>query len=297
MDTASAIPVDLPLPEVTGEALLVGASVLILGLLVALVTRVAVRAYVLWRGRSRSAAVVFSRVSGWVVGLLAVGLAVTVVFPSVQPVDLLGGIGVISIAAGIAFQTVLGNMFAGLVLLSREVINVGDQVAVADVRGTVTQMALTTTTVRTFDGRQVLIPNGTMHSSVVVVQTGYETVRSSVEIDLDQRVDVGQATAVALAAIGSLPEVASTPEPEALLRSVGTGTVAMELRFWSGARQLETVEAQDSVIRAGVAALHEHDVAMSAQTDVVEAAPSLERALDAIQVVPVQPKAGRSDEV
>lgn len=45
--------------------------------------------------------------------------SITVVFPSVEPVNLLGGIGVVSIAAGIAFQTVLGNMFAGLMLLSR----------------------------------------------------------------------------------------------------------------------------------------------------------------------------------
>jgi small-conductance mechanosensitive channel len=147
-------------------------------------------------------------------------------------------------------------------------------------------MALTTTTVRTFDGRQVLIPNSTMHSSVVVVQTGYESVRTSVHVDLDERVDVQEATRVALAAMVTSPEVAPAPPPEALLVAVGTGTLRMELRFWSGARQLETLEAQDAVIRAVIDAFHSNGVTTGTQTHVVEAAPSLERALESVRVLP-----------
>ncbi len=77
------------------------------------------------------------------------------IFPSVKPVNALGGIGMLSIAAGIAFQTMLGNMFAGIVILARDIFRVGDQIAVQDVAGTVGEINLTSTVVRTFDGRLV----------------------------------------------------------------------------------------------------------------------------------------------
>jgi small conductance mechanosensitive channel len=278
----------LNVPEITREALVFGLGVLLVGLVVSQAARPLVRRMLRWRGRSESASLVFARVTSWVLVVASFGAAITVVFPSVEPVNLLGGIGVVSIAAGIAFQTVLGNMFAGLMLLSRDTFNVGDQIGVADVRGTVTGITLNTTTIRTFDGRQVLIPNGTIHGSVVVIQTGYEFVRTSVLVDLDDRTDVEQATSVALEAMAGLTRVASDPAPEALLSSVGTGTLQMELRFWSGARELETKQTQDDVIRAVVRAFQQAGVATGARIHVVEAAPSLERALDQITVLPAE---------
>ena len=278
----------LNVPEITREALVLGVGVLLVGLVVSQAARPLVRRVLRWRGRSESASLVFARVTSLVLVVLSFGAAITVVFPSVEPVNLLGGIGVVSIAAGIAFQTVLGNMFAGLILLRRDTFNVGDQIGVADVRGTVTGITLNTTTIRTFDGRQVLIPNGTIHSSVVVIQTGYEFVRTSVLVDLDDRTDLDQATRVALDAMARMTRVAAEPAPEALLSAVGTGTLQMELRFWSGARELETKQTADDVIRAVVRAFSEAGVATGARVHVVEAAPSLERVLDQITVLPAE---------
>src|SRR5690606_3698272 len=136
----------------------------------------------LWRGRSPSASTMFSSLTRWLVLLLSFAAAITVIFPSVRPVNALGGIGVLSIAAGIAFQTVLGNMFAGIVILARDKFRVGDQIAVRDMAGTVTAVTLTSTAVRTYDGRLVLIPNAVVHSEIVTVQTGFEHVRSTISL-------------------------------------------------------------------------------------------------------------------
>lgn len=285
----------LNVSEITRDTVLLGAGMLVVGLVLSQAARPLVRRALRWRGRSQSASVVFARVTSWLLVALTIGAAITVVFPSVEPVNLLGGIGVVSIAAGIAFQTVLGNMFAGLMLLSRDTFNVGDQIGVADVRGTVTGITLNTTTIRTFDGRQVFIPNGTIHGSVVVIQTGYEFVRTSVAIDLDDRTDIDEAARVALDAMAGVPRVATDPAPEALLSSVGTGTLQMELRFWSGARELETKQTQDAVIRAVVAAFSSRGVATGARVHVVEAATSLQRALDEIRVLPAELAGGRGE--
>lgn len=154
----------LELPPVTWQGVSIGLSVLLGGMLVSLLVRTAVRTVMRWRGRGESAIEVFSRLAGWLVVLLALLTALTIVFPSVRPVDILGGVGVVSIAAGIAFQTVLGNMFAGIVLLARDRYRLGDQIGVGEHRGTIVAMGLTSTSLRTFDGRLVLIPNSVLHS-------------------------------------------------------------------------------------------------------------------------------------
>ena len=270
----------LDLPPVTWEAVVLGAAILAGGWLLGRVVRRVAAPLLRWRGRSPSASGIFAALAQAVIVLVAVAAALTVVFPSVKPVNALGGLGVLSIAAGIAFQTVLSNMFAGIVILARDVFRVGDQIAVDEISGTVTEITLTSTVVQTFDGRKVLIPNSVVHSQVVTVQTGYEQVRSTVSLDIDDRADLEQAVRVAEAAMGRAHAVLPHPPPQALLHEIGSATVRMDLRFWSGARQMETRVAQHEVILSVLAAMAEAGVPTGSDMLVVEAGPRLLKTLD-----------------
>lgn len=270
------------LPDIEPGQLGVGALAVLAGYLLSRVLRAGLQRYWRWRGRSPSFTAVFSAMAGWLLLGLAIGAGLTIAFPSVQPINILGGLGVISIAAGIAFQEVLGNLFAGVLLISREPFRAGDQIAIGDVRGTVVEINLRETVVRTFDGRRVLIPNATMSSGVLTVQTGYEKVRTSVVVGVAYDADLERARALALAAIDGLSTVADDPPPQALITELGASTINIELRFWSGARQLETLEAQDQVIAAVVRALSDADISMPADIRVLESSPSFTAALAGI---------------
>ena len=271
---------DLELPDISVEGVLIGIGILVAGWLLSRLVRLGTHAFLTWRGRSPSASGMFAALSQWVVLILGFAAAMTVIFPSVRPVNALGGIGVLSIAAGIAFQTVLGNMFAGIVILARDVFRVEDQIAVGDTAGTVTAINLTSTVVRTYDGRLVLIPNSIIHSEIVTVQTGYEYVRNTVSVDIDDAADLDVAVDVAERAMADAPDVLRDPAPQALLQEVGSATVRMDLRFWSGARQMDTRRAQHQVIRAVLDALRESGVKTGSDVLVVDAAPRLLAALE-----------------
>lgn len=277
--TAWALSDALELPPVTGEVLLLGAGVLIGGWVVGRVVGWLTKRVLHWRGRSPSASDMFASLIQALIMVLSVAATLTLVFPSVKPVNALGGIGVLSIAAGIAFQTVLGNMFAGIVILARDIFRVGDQIAVEEVAGTVTEISLTSTVVRTFDGRKALIPNSVIHSQVVTVQTGYEHVRSIVALDIDDQSDFALAVAVAERAMGEVPVVLDEPAPQALLQGVGSATVHLELRFWSGARQMETRVAQHEVIVAVLQAFADAGVVTGSDVVMIEGGPAI---LDAL---------------
>lgn len=278
----------LDLPPVTWPGVWLGLAILVGGILLALLAKRLVRVVTTWRGRGPSSARVFGRLVAWLIGGLAFGAALTIAFPSVRPVDILGGVGVISIAAGIAFQTVLGNMFAGIVILVRDRFRVGDQIRVGDKAGTVVSMGLTGSEIRTFDGRLVLVPNSILHSEIITIQTGFENVRSTVALDIDEGADLDVACRVALHAMSQVPDVLPEPAPQALLTRIGTATVRLELRFWSGARQLDTLEAQHAVILRVMTKLAEAHVATGSDVHVVEAGPGLTSVLSAREGRPVR---------
>lgn len=259
----------LDLPPIEPRQLAIGAAVIVVGLLVARLLRVVVRWW-LARRHTRSYARVFSTLAAFGLGALGVGAGLTIAFPSVQPVDVLGGLGIVSVAIGIAFQNVLANLFAGVLILVREPFTAGDQIAVGDVRGTVEEVNLRETVVRTFDGRRVLVPNSTVHGEILTVQTGYTHIRTTVVIGVDYATDLPRARSVALDAVRGVPGVADEPPPQCLLTELAASTINFELRFWSGARQLEALETRDRVIESVTRALIDTGVDMPADIRVLQ---------------------------
>jgi small conductance mechanosensitive channel len=74
------------------------------------------------------------RVVAWLLSFL---IAVTLAFPSVRVVDLLAGLGVLSVAAGFAFKDILENLLAGALLLLRDPFKSGDEIRIGDHEGIV----------------------------------------------------------------------------------------------------------------------------------------------------------------
>ncbi|MCO5222259.1 MAG: mechanosensitive ion channel family protein [Thermomicrobiales bacterium] len=92
-------------------------------------------------------------------GLAVVAILMT--FPSVRAIgaSLLASAGLISIIAGLAAQTSLTNVFAGIQLTLSDTIRVDDVVVVNGQSGTVAQLALTHVEVRLWDGRMLILPS------------------------------------------------------------------------------------------------------------------------------------------
>ena len=269
----------LNLPPVSPSQLALGAAVIVTGVLLAKLLRMLTRWW--WsRRRSESYSRVFSTLVAYTFGVLATGVGLTIAFPSVQPVDVLGGLGIASVAIGIAFQNVLSNLFAGVLILLREPFRAGDQIAVADIRGTVEDVNLRETVVRTFDGRRVLVPNSTVHGNVLTVQTGYEHIRTTVVVGVDYETDLARARTLILDAVRTVPGVAADPAPQCLLDELAPSTINFDIRFWSGARQLEALETKDRVIETVIDRLRAADIDMPPDIRLVQPSPELLSALD-----------------
>jgi small conductance mechanosensitive channel len=228
-----------------GVAVLVFLALWALGRLV----RPLMRRHLLKR-RTESFANVFSRLIGTGFSVVGFFLAVTVVFPSVKPVDVLAGLGILSVALGFAFKDILENLLAGVLLLFRQPFQSGDQIESDEWVGTVERINIRETVIKRYDGRQVLIPNAKVYTNAVLVQTGYDLVRSNLVVGVAYETDLPEAARLAVEAMRSVEGVADDPTPEALYIGWGASSIELDLRYWTVPRQIDIRRIQSDVVEA-----------------------------------------------
>ncbi|MFI2376566.1 mechanosensitive ion channel family protein [Streptomyces sp. NPDC018964] len=109
--------------------------------------------------RVRTQVTLIRRVVSAIVGVVAVA-AMLLTFPAMRAAgaSLLASAGILGIVAGVAAQSTLGNMFAGLQIAFGDMVRIGDTVVVDGEWGTVEEITLTFLTVRTWDERRITMP-------------------------------------------------------------------------------------------------------------------------------------------
>lgn len=258
----------------------IGIVVLVVAIIVAAILRRVLEPRL--RSRSASFAQVMSRLAGYVVITIGFVIAVTAIFPSVKPVDLLAGLGVFSIAIGFAFQDILSNLLAGILLLIRQPFESGDQIEVGDKRGTVQAITIRETQIKAFDGEKVIIPNAEVYQSVIRVQTAYGPKRTAIVIGLDDWEDLDRAADVVLEAMRGVDGVESDPEPQAYFFEFGDSTTNMEARYWTQPEQAEVRRVQDGVVRAIGKALKSADISMPSPIRELDVRPSVDELVGSV---------------
>ena len=120
----------------------------------------------------------------------ATGLTAIAVITGLQVLDavglnlgpLLASAGIAGVAIGLAAQTIVKDMFNGVLILIEGQFNIGDTVRIAGVAGTVETMTLRKTTVRDSDGTLYVIPNSQI-ATVANLSVGYSATTVNVSVD------------------------------------------------------------------------------------------------------------------
>ncbi len=201
------------------------------------------------RARTPSFGRVFATLLHAAIVVAGVFVALTIAFPSVNPATMLGGLGLLGVAAGFAFQDILSNLLAGVLLLLRQPFVGGDQIEVNGIRGTVEAITIRETRLRTFDGRLVLVPNADVYTNAIEVQTHFGTLRSNVLVGVAYGADLSRARELALELVSAVDGVLADPAPEAYYLELGASAVDLDVRFWTEAHQAELRSVRDRVVQ------------------------------------------------
>lgn len=220
-----------------------------------------------YRGRP-ALAVVGAAIVRWAVLIVGFLLAATIVLPSLKPGDLLSGLGIGSVAIGFAFKDILQNLLSGVLILLRQPFRIGDQIEVGGYEGTVETIETRATFIKTYDGRRVIIPNATIYTGNVTVNTAYPVRRSEYDIGIGCADDWDEAMRIMVDAANSCEGVLRDPRTEAFPFGIDPYQNTIRLRWWTAPDRRSVVLTKGRVIGAVQRGLLQAGIDMPFPTEV-----------------------------
>jgi small conductance mechanosensitive channel len=143
--------------------------VFVIFLILASAAKTLVRRFSQRKKRRPNFALLMGQLVYGLVGVLGFLIALSIVAPSFQAGDLIKMLRIGSVAIGFAFQNILQNFLAGILLLLQESFQLGDWINVTGLEGRVDDIQTRATLVSTRDGQRVVIPNAVLFTNPVVV--------------------------------------------------------------------------------------------------------------------------------
>jgi small-conductance mechanosensitive channel len=143
--------------------------IFVLFLFLASAVKSVVRRFSQRRQRRLSLGILLGQLAHTTVSVLGFLIALSVVAPSFHASDLIKMLGIGSVAIGFAFQNILQNFLAGILLLLQEPFKLGDQISVTGLEGRVDDIQTRATIISTADGHRAVIPKAVLFTNPVVV--------------------------------------------------------------------------------------------------------------------------------
>jgi small-conductance mechanosensitive channel len=162
---------------------------------------------------------------GFVIGLGALGI---------DPGKITILAGAFSVGIGFGLQNIINNFVSGLILLFERPIKIGDVIEVSGNVGEVRRIGIRASVIRTADGSEVIVPNGSLISNQVTNWTFSDQQRAvEVSVNVVGGMDTQRVVELLKSVAAIHPDVAKQPPPEVYMLNFTAGAVTFQLRVWT----------------------------------------------------------------
>ena len=211
----------------------------------AIVKRLSVRARV-----RPSLVALFATLSGIVVWIFGILVALAVLLPGVTAGNLLTIVGFGSVAIGFAFKDIFENFLAGVLIMMRKKMRIGDHIECEGIEGRVEQITLRETYLRRLDSQLTIVPNSFLFKNPVLIITDANLRRHEVIVGVTYDTDLDRAAEVIAGAVRESDLVNRAKPVEVFAREFDDSSINFTVRWWSGSKQVEMHRSRDQVVRA-----------------------------------------------
>ena len=213
-----------------GGRLLAALAVFVLG-------RWIVRLIIRWLNVAMQRAEVDATLMGFLDNVLGTALMVLVLLTvasvvGIPTINFLAIIGAAGLAIGLALKDSLSNFSAGVMLVLFRPFKAGDFIEAAGVSGTVEEIGIFKTDIRTGDNRVVIIPNSLVYGGTITNYSAKETRRIDLVIGVGYGDAIHRAREIMMGVLEADERILSDPAPVVMLLELGASSVDFAVRPW-----------------------------------------------------------------
>ncbi|MFZ9396420.1 MAG: mechanosensitive ion channel family protein [Erythrobacter sp.] len=182
--------------------------------------------------------------------LLGITLAAIIVFPDLTPGSLFAGLGIGAVAIGFAFQDIFENFFAGVLIMLREKMRIGDVIQCQGISGAVEHISLRETHIRAGSGELTIVPNSILFKNPVEIFTDGDQRGHSAVVSVNFDTDLDKAAEVIRKAVETVDAVDLAKGIDVFASEFRPGGVEFLVRWWAGSSPLDQLQSRDKILRA-----------------------------------------------
>ncbi|MGY4492540.1 mechanosensitive ion channel family protein [Pseudomonas sp. TE3610] len=149
----------------------------------------------------------------------------------IETTSFVAAIGAAGLAVGLALQGSLANFAGGVLILLFRPFRIGDWIEAQGVQGTVDNIMIFHTVLRTGDNKTVILPNGPLSNGIITNTNRQPTRKITYDIGVDYDADLQKAREILLD-LAKDPRVLESPAPEAVVSTLGDSSITVSLRCW-----------------------------------------------------------------
>ena len=183
----------------------------------------------------------------WLFGVM---LAAIIVFPDLTPGSLFAGLGIGAVAIGFAFQDIFENFLAGVLIMLREKMRIGDTIECEGIIGKVEHITLREKHIRALSGELTVVPNSILFKNPVEILTDQDRRRFDVVVGVAYDSNLDQAAELIRKSVESVDGIILDKGIDVFAQEFNSSSVDFKVRWWTGSTNRDGHESRDKVIRA-----------------------------------------------
>ena len=142
-------------------------------------------------------------------------------------------LGAFGVGLGFGLQTIINNFVSGMILVFERPVQVGDSIEAGGVKGRITRIGIRSSTIRTFDGADVTLPNGTLLSDALTNWTMTDRLRRlEVSVGVAYGTDPDNVIRLLKQALAEQEGLLDQPAPMILFTGFGDSSLDFVVRAW-----------------------------------------------------------------
>ena len=171
-----------------------------------------------------------ARLGVWIVGLL---VAASIVLPGFTPGSAIAGLGIGAVAIGFAFQDIFENFLAGVLIMLRNKMRIGDVIECEGVQGRVEHITLRESHIRQLSNELTIMPNSMLFKNPVKILTDEDVRRNEIVVGVSYDTDLERAQGVILDAVRSLESVNKDKDIIVYAQEFGASSIDFLVQWWA----------------------------------------------------------------
>lgn len=173
-----------------------------------------------------------SRIFHWILIVFGIIWGMNIAGLSDIAMSLLAGAGVSAFILGFAFKDIAENFLSGIILAFNRPFNIGDTIETAQIIGKVTDLDLRNTHIKTFDGKDVYVPNALILKEPLVNSSKDNTLRHEFMMTVDYNENIDAVSELIISTIKSVDGVHTEKNPFVSVQEFSSLGVKLKVHFW-----------------------------------------------------------------